>query len=345
MADIFISYKKEDAGRVVRIVEGLRAEGFSVWWDHGIAPGSQWDSMIQKELQAAKCVVAVWSELSVSAPWVKEEAGVGKDRGALVPIRIDDVPPPLGFGLIQAADLWDWNGDIDDPHWDFFIASVKAIVSGESAQSLEKPAKRRKVPFVPVLVLLAALVVLGGGALWGASNVFGSNIAEGDGLASAPQSRPSDAEQTLFAQAQESQLKTDYQDYLRSFPQGYYAKRIREEILPICEGVMRPVWQQVPTPLGQMFRSVSPTEDLAGNQIAYDTREEACAAAQADFERSADSYCRAFTNTLNSRNEQLGIDLADCECQNIQGDWFCLTDSTYSCTYEFETEQFVEICG
>ena len=27
MADIFISYKKEDAGRVVRIVEGLRKEG------------------------------------------------------------------------------------------------------------------------------------------------------------------------------------------------------------------------------------------------------------------------------------------------------------------------------
>ncbi|MEM6625797.1 MAG: TIR domain-containing protein, partial [Pseudomonadota bacterium] len=47
MADIFVSYKKEDAGRVVRIVEGLRAEGLSVWWDHGIAPGSQWDQTIQ----------------------------------------------------------------------------------------------------------------------------------------------------------------------------------------------------------------------------------------------------------------------------------------------------------
>jgi len=34
MADIFISYKKEDAGRVIRMVEALRAEGFDVWWDH-----------------------------------------------------------------------------------------------------------------------------------------------------------------------------------------------------------------------------------------------------------------------------------------------------------------------
>ena len=39
MADIFISYKKEDAGRVIRMVEALRAEGFDVWWDHGIKAG------------------------------------------------------------------------------------------------------------------------------------------------------------------------------------------------------------------------------------------------------------------------------------------------------------------
>ena len=40
MADIFISYKKEDAGRVIRMVEALRAEGFDVWWDHGIKAGT-----------------------------------------------------------------------------------------------------------------------------------------------------------------------------------------------------------------------------------------------------------------------------------------------------------------
>jgi serine/threonine-protein kinase len=29
----------------------------------------------------------------------------------LVPAQIDPVEPPLGFGLIQAADLTDWSGD------------------------------------------------------------------------------------------------------------------------------------------------------------------------------------------------------------------------------------------
>ena len=61
MADIFISYKKEDAGRVIRMVEALRADGFDVWWDHGIKAGSEWDRSIHKELYAAKVVIAIWS--------------------------------------------------------------------------------------------------------------------------------------------------------------------------------------------------------------------------------------------------------------------------------------------
>src|SRR5688572_6177149 len=97
MADIFISYKKEDAGRVIRLVEALRAEGFSVWWDHGIQAGSEWDKSIREELYGAKIVIAIWSNASVNAPWVKEEATVGKTRGVLLPVKIDEVDPPLGF--------------------------------------------------------------------------------------------------------------------------------------------------------------------------------------------------------------------------------------------------------
>ena len=125
MADIFISYKKEDAGRVIRMVEALRADGFDVWWDHGIKAGSEWDRSIHKELYSAKVVIAIWSNASVAAPWVKEEATVGKNRGVLVPAKIDDVDPPLGFMMIQAADLTGWSGDRNDPRWAFFLEAVR----------------------------------------------------------------------------------------------------------------------------------------------------------------------------------------------------------------------------
>ena len=75
MADIFISYKKEDAGRVIRMVEALRAEGFDVWWDHGIKAGSEWDRSIHKELYAAKVVIAIWSNASVNVQFASGAVG------------------------------------------------------------------------------------------------------------------------------------------------------------------------------------------------------------------------------------------------------------------------------
>ena len=353
MADIFISYKKEDAGRVVRIVEGLRAEGFSVWWDHGIAPGSQWDQTIQRELNAAKIVVAVWSEQSVHAPWVKEEAGVGKSRGALVPVRIDDVEPPLGFGLIQFADLINWDGDIEDSHWDFFIESVRAVMSGEPMAGLEKPRPKRRLPFVPIVTGLVALIAAGAAGLWamngglappGPAPATGTATAATAPAPSGP-SAPTEGEEAMYQAASETRLKADWQDFLRSFPNGYYASQVREQILPLCAGEMRPVWREPPVTPGQMFRAASPSEDMAGNDVSYSTRGAACEAAQADWERSADSYCRAFATSMETRNVELGTTLADCECQEIQGNWFCYTDSTYSCRYEMKTEQYVEVCG
>jgi hypothetical protein len=158
MSDIFISYKKEDAGRVVRIVEALRADGFSVWWDHGIAPGAQWDRTIQHQLDVAKVVIAVWSVQSRDAPWVKEESAVGKNRGILVPIRIDDVEPPLGFSLIQASDLIGWDGDVKDPRWTHFVGAVRSVLTGEKPQGFDAPLRRRPRT-IPVWFWLAGGVM------------------------------------------------------------------------------------------------------------------------------------------------------------------------------------------
>ncbi|MEO0983775.1 MAG: toll/interleukin-1 receptor domain-containing protein [Pseudomonadota bacterium] len=344
MADIFISYKKEDAGRVVRIVEGLRQEGFSVWWDHGIAPGSQWDQTIQRELNDAKCVVAVWSELSISAPWVKEEAGVGKSRNALVPIRIDDVEPPLGFGLIQAADLWDWDGDIEDPHWDFFIESIRAVMTGEPVKGLEKPAKRRRLNFGLVAGVLAALIIAAGVGLWAGGFLNGTSITSTTTIGGGP-AEPTEAEEALFAKAQESRLKTDYQDYIRSFPQGFYAKRVREEILPVCEGETRKVWQPNPVPIGQMFRASSEVNPLESDSILHPTEDAACAQAKANYEDQADRYCRTIAASQETRNINVAINHADCDCQQSAGQYFCFVDSNYSCSYEVNMDTFVEVCG
>ncbi|NWG54704.1 MAG: toll/interleukin-1 receptor domain-containing protein [Hydrogenophilaceae bacterium] len=74
MADVFVSYKREDKARVAAIAAGLEAEGFSVWWDPGIPLGESYAASIRRELDAATTVLAVWSTVSVHSTWVQEEA-------------------------------------------------------------------------------------------------------------------------------------------------------------------------------------------------------------------------------------------------------------------------------
>jgi hypothetical protein len=108
MSDIFISYSSEDRGKAKDIAEALKRQGFSVWWDRSILPGETFDTVIEDALDAANCVIVLWSKTSVSKGWVRTEASDGKQRGILIPVLIErDVKIPLAFRLMQAADLKD----------------------------------------------------------------------------------------------------------------------------------------------------------------------------------------------------------------------------------------------
>jgi len=115
MADIFVSYSRADQGTVAKIVAALEAEGWSVWWDTRLRAGEQWDEVIEREIRSARCVVVLWSPLSVTRYWVKVEANFGLSRGILVPLAIEGAEPPLAFTLIQAANLTGWDGDAGAP--------------------------------------------------------------------------------------------------------------------------------------------------------------------------------------------------------------------------------------
>lgn len=57
MSDIFLSYKSEDKAKAQTLAGALEQHGYSVWWDVVIPPGLTFDEVIEKELNAAKCVV------------------------------------------------------------------------------------------------------------------------------------------------------------------------------------------------------------------------------------------------------------------------------------------------
>lgn len=142
MADVFVSYKKSDADRVRPLVTHLRDAGLDVWWDEGIQPSTSWRAEIAKQIAAAKCVIAVWTQDSIDpeqGAWVMEEATHGLARKILAPVRLDLVAPPLGFGEVQYADLAAWSGGADDPRFQHFLGIVQTIVRSEPIPLAPRP--------------------------------------------------------------------------------------------------------------------------------------------------------------------------------------------------------------
>ena len=128
MADVFLSYAREDSSRAKMLAEKLELHGWSVWWDRRIPHGKDFTAFIQQQLDEASCIVVLWSKASIASPFVRDEAGEGLN-GRLVPLLLERVKQPLGFRQLNAADLSDWTGESSQDEFALLIESIAAIVS------------------------------------------------------------------------------------------------------------------------------------------------------------------------------------------------------------------------
>ncbi len=108
---VFISYAREDRGRVEPLVKHLARLGFDVWWDRDIEVGTSFRSAIQNSLDEAACVVVVWTMASVDKDFVRSEAARGQEQGILLPVLLDaKARIPVGFTELQYVNLTNWAG-------------------------------------------------------------------------------------------------------------------------------------------------------------------------------------------------------------------------------------------
>lgn len=163
---VFISYAREDRETAQLLATALIEAGLSVWWDRQIAGGQDFADVIAEQLGAARVALVLWSRASVASTFVRDEAATARDAGKLLPLRIEDVRPPLGFGTIQTLDLLDWDGDRDDPAWLELLAQLRREPGQRASTPVvapRRPWRRWRLP----LIALVVLALVGGAAVQG----------------------------------------------------------------------------------------------------------------------------------------------------------------------------------
>jgi hypothetical protein len=134
MADVFISYAHDNLRRVKPISKSIADAGLSVWWDDHLRAGDDFSMVIERELEAAKCAVVVWSQAARNSLWVRAEATEALDAGKLVQVRLDGVKPPLPFTIVQMHDLSGWRGGRGDQPWPHVEGAASALARGRPAE-------------------------------------------------------------------------------------------------------------------------------------------------------------------------------------------------------------------
>ena len=70
---IFVSYAHRNSEKVMPVIEALFSEKYRLWYDEGIAPGSDWPKNIEDHLRAAAAVLVFVSEESLISPNCENE--------------------------------------------------------------------------------------------------------------------------------------------------------------------------------------------------------------------------------------------------------------------------------
>lgn len=164
MADVFISYSRENEAVVRGLAEALVREGYSVWWDDALPPHLSYSDVITGEIGAAKAVIVVWSEKAIASEWVRAEADLARNQKKLVQTSIDGRMPPMPFNQLHFVSIGDWTGAPDHPGWVRVKESLASLCRGQVTQPTyafpaTAPPRPAPPPGNPALRLVLMVVI------------------------------------------------------------------------------------------------------------------------------------------------------------------------------------------
>lgn len=337
MADCFVSYKREDRARVEGIVAGLRDAGHSVWWDADVAGGAHWRETIAAELEAARCVLVCWTSESVgpTGAYVREEAERAKHRGALLPLLLDRVAPPFGFGEVQALDLVDWDGRVLAPQWQAVLHATEAILEGKAAPT---PAARRRRWALTTGVAATGLAAIG--LLADLTSLQGT-MCKLDGVRTLCRwigLGPSVAEMQAWELAKSAPSGDLLRAYRAKYPSGAFSTEAQAR-LDACKKDVQVSWSP--------YLGTAPLVVPIGPVKAAPSAAAARLAMEPDVQRDAEDACSAAPLSELYRpvpGTTPVIPAQGWDCRSADGGWRCRYDGKITCQQEKRQSVERELC-
>ena len=137
MASLFVSHSSRDRVEAERVVERLRAEGFTALFidfdpDQGIPAGRSWERELYAQLRKTDGVIFLASAASVASSWCFAEVSLARSLGKPVfPLRLEATP--------------DWPCSTTCNGWTWRRARPPSPVSGGPAASRSRPVRRLRL--------------------------------------------------------------------------------------------------------------------------------------------------------------------------------------------------------
>lgn len=191
---IFVSYAHKDSAKVFPVLEELSRRGYRIWYDDGIAPGSEWPENIARHLSACALTLAFISPNSIASANCRREVtfALSKQKPFLA-IILEPTEMSLGMEMQLSAQQcvmkYTYTSDEDFYHKLCSCPDMAPCLSAQEPPVEERPApapdprpapekkpapapKTAKpfplwIPIVIAAVLVVALIVgiaLGGGS-------------------------------------------------------------------------------------------------------------------------------------------------------------------------------------
>ncbi len=115
---IFISYAHKDIDKLRPIITRLVADGYRIWFDEGIDPGTEWDAFIAEHIERCGYFIAFISENYLASDNCRDELNYVRDLGKQrLLVYLSEVALPAGMqmrlGRLQAIHKYTYVNEDD----------------------------------------------------------------------------------------------------------------------------------------------------------------------------------------------------------------------------------------